>query len=123
MSVYSSNRTPRSLLVECIQQQQELASSTDEETRDRALRFLETNGNTPEEMIANGWRIAVVHESSFSSRGIRVDPPNRTHHRDVWIDHADPERDRICGDIALEAKVLDEATCNSDNLLSLPLSR
>jgi hypothetical protein len=83
-----------------------MAASPDDETRRRGQKQLADYGETIEEWVKNGCRVARLPESAFVERGFTLDPVDDEGHQNVWGDY-----DLHKADLAAIAEMLTEAEC------------
>lgn len=81
LSLYEpSQKTPRDVLQQMLDQQMHLEQSEDPEISRRATAFLKSNGRTVEEVVKTGWRVAKVSKAAFTDGGFRIGEPDATGH-------------------------------------------
>jgi hypothetical protein len=83
-----------------------MAASTDEEVRTRGEKQLADYGNTVEEWVKNGCRVARLPVSAFIERAFQLDEPDAEGHQNVYGDY-----DLYKTDLASLAEVLTEEEC------------
>jgi hypothetical protein len=84
LSVYCVDmQTARGVLQLCIDDQKRRLASPDPESRDKAGRFLDANGTTVEEFIANDWHVVRLPAVAFTDRGFSIEAPDPDGHQNV----------------------------------------
>lgn len=102
-------RTPRGVLQECIDGQKRRLRSRSPEVRRRARLFLEKNGDTPESLVRNGWRVAEIALREFDREGLRVEQPELNGH--FQVKGAVTIFAELILDLSEEAILLDVSDC------------
>jgi hypothetical protein len=83
-SVYRADmQTPRGVLQLCINDQKQRLNSTDPDARQRSQDFLDREGNTVEELVANGWQVVRLPDSAFTDLGFTLLEPEPDGHQNV----------------------------------------
>lgn len=107
LSVFRADlQTPRGLLQHCIDDWRQKLTSDDESTRQSAAENLRQHGETPEQLVRNGWRIAELPVSALTERGFTLDGPEPDGHQNAAGDYA-----LYSGELIHLARILDEEEC------------
>jgi hypothetical protein len=115
LSVYSVNHTtPRKILQLCIDEQAAAEQSEDDVISHGAKSFFYKNGRTVDELIAKGWRVAIINASAFTKIGWIVNSPDEIGHIDIEVIE-DENLDEHLKDIADEAILLSAEECLKEN--------
>jgi hypothetical protein len=76
-------KTPRGVLEEQVEFYQAKRNSESSSEQGRAERFLRTNGDTPEALLAKGWGVAGIATGEFDREGLYAQEPDSTGHFEV----------------------------------------
>jgi hypothetical protein len=107
LSVFRADlRTPRGLLQQCIDDWRQKLTSDDESTQHSAAENLRHYGETPEQLVQNGWRIAELPVTALTERGFTLDGPEADGHQNVAGDYP-----LYSGELIRIARILDEVEC------------
>jgi hypothetical protein len=107
LSVFRADlRSPRAVLQHGIDAAKQMAASQDETVRSRGEKQLADYGNSVEEWVKNGCRVARVPVSAFLERSFTLDEPDAEGHQNVTGDY-----DLHKVDLATIAEVLTEEEC------------
>jgi hypothetical protein len=99
-------QTPRGLLQHCLDDWREKLTSEVESARQSAAEYLQRYGQTVEELVHNGWRIARLPVSALTERGFTLDGPEPDGHQNVEGDYA-----LHSGELVRIAEILTEQEC------------
>jgi hypothetical protein len=81
LSVFRADlQTPRSLLQHCIDDWRQKLMTGDESARHSATENLCQYGETPEQLLHSGWRIAELPIAALMERGFTLDGPDPDGH-------------------------------------------
>lgn len=84
LSVFDTDlMTPRGTLQNAIDYAKARLESDSEEERERGKNFLDKYGNTVEELVQNGWGVAILPVDWFTEAGFTLDGPEPNGHRNV----------------------------------------
>lgn len=107
LSVFRTDwQTPRGLLQHCLDDWHQKLSSDDEATRQSAQENLRKFGETPEELVRNGWRVARLPVSALTERGFTLDGPEPDGHQNVAGEYG-----LYSGQLVAIAEILTEEEC------------
>jgi hypothetical protein len=83
LSVYDVER-PRLILEALLEsQRRKLTGAVDDRDRDRRKRWFLNNGETPEELVENGWGIVAVATASIVAWGFVLGSASQTGHLEI----------------------------------------
>lgn len=105
-------QSPRGVLQRGIDFHKECLKSDDPEVRSNSERFLHINGDTVEDFIQKGWRVAIVPAAAYSDRGFEFSPPEEDGHQNVKGKREDFLRHS--GKLAESAVVLSAEECRKE---------
>jgi hypothetical protein len=104
LSVFRADfQTPWGLLQRCIDDWRQKLHSVDASLRGAAAENLRRYGETPEELVRNGWRVAELPATALTERGFTLDGPEPDGHQNAAGDYA-----LHSGELVGVARVLDE---------------
>jgi hypothetical protein len=84
LSVYRADlATPRRTLELMLAAQRAKARSSDPLIVDRATLWLQKNGDTPELLVDNGWRVVRLSLDAFTAHGFQIGTANADGHLDI----------------------------------------
>ena len=104
LSVYDSSLcSPRDVLQSAINNALRQCQGTEDNERGKGEDFLDKHGDNVEKLIENGWRVARISESAFTSRGFEVSAPDNAGHCDVTseMDIFETYRDELAREATL----------------------
>jgi hypothetical protein len=107
LSVFRADlRSPREVLQHGIDVAREMLNSDDENVRSAGEKQLSDYGETVEDWVRNGCRVARLPMSALTERGFTLDGPDDQGHQNVYGDY-----DLHKADLADIAEVLTEEEC------------
>jgi hypothetical protein len=107
LSVFRADmQTPRGLLQHCLDDWRQKLASADDSARQSAAQNLQRYGDTVEELIRSGWRIAKLPVTAFTERGFTLDGPEPDGHQNVEGDYS-----LYSGELIGIAEILTEQEC------------